>query len=243
MDRRRTWHARARGLRPRPRVHGDVGVLRDDRRGRGDRDDPPRARARDRLPRHGRHVRPRREREARRQGDPRPARGGHPRDEVRQRPQRRRLARGARRRRVRAAGVRGLAAAARRRLHRPLLPAPRRLPRADRGDGRRDGGARRGGQGALPRPLRGVAGDDPPRARRPPDLGAPDRVLAVDARPGGRPAADVPRARHRLRRLQPARPRLPHRPDLRRRTISRRATSAATTRASRARTSSETSTS
>ena len=33
------------------------------------------------------------------------------------------------------------------------------------------------------------------------------------ARPGGRDPADVPRARHRLRRLQPARPRLPHRRD------------------------------
>jgi hypothetical protein len=41
--------------------------------------------------------------------------------------------------------------------------------RPDRGDGRRDGRARRGGQGALPRPLRGLARDDPPRARRAPD--------------------------------------------------------------------------
>ena len=32
--------------------------------------------------------------------------------------------------------------------HRPLLPAPRRSERADRGDGRRDGRARPGGQGA-----------------------------------------------------------------------------------------------
>ena len=42
------------------------------------------------------------------------------------------------------------------------------------------------GQGPLPRPLRGGAGDDPPRARRAPDHRPADRVLAVDARPRGR---------------------------------------------------------
>ena len=68
------------------------------------------------------------------------------------------------------------------------------------------------GQGALPRPLRGGAGDDPPRARRAPDHGAADRVLAVGARPRGGDPADGARARHRLRGLQPARARLPHRP-------------------------------
>ena len=45
------------------------------------------------------------------------------------------------------AGLRRLAAAARRRPHRPLLPAPRRQDRPDRGDRRRHGGARRGRQG------------------------------------------------------------------------------------------------
>ena len=77
----------------------------------------------------------------------------------------------------------------------------------------RDGRARPGGQGALPRPLRGRARDDPPRARRSSDLGAADRVLALDARSRGRDPADRPRARNRLRRLQPARPRLPLRAD------------------------------
>ena len=134
-------------------------------------------------------------------------------------------------------------AAARRRPHRPLLPAPRRLPRPDRGDGRRDGGARRSGQGSLPRALRGLARDDPPRARRAPDLGAPVRVLALDARPRGRAArrraassgsASSPTARSAAA-SSPAR--------FGRRTTSRRATSAATSRASRARTSSGTSTS
>ena len=68
------------------------------------------------------------------------------------------------------------------------------------------------GQGPLPRALRGGAGDDPARARGPPDHRAADRVLALEPRPRGRDPADRPRARHRLRRLQPARPRLPHRP-------------------------------
>ena len=112
---------------------------------------------------------------------------------------------------VRQGRVRGVAAAARRRPHRPLLPAPRRPADADRGDRRRDGRARRGGQGPLPRPVRGGARDDPPRARRAPDLGAADRVLGLGARAGGRDPADAARAGHRLRALQPARPRLPHR--------------------------------
>ena len=38
------------------------------------------------------------------------------------------------------------------------------------------------------------------------------RALPVEPRPGGRDPAHRRRARHRLRRLQPARPRLPHRP-------------------------------
>ena len=46
--------------------------------------------------------------------------------------------------------------------------------------------ARGGGQGPLPRPVGGQRRDDPPRARRPPDHGAADRVLALDARPRGR---------------------------------------------------------
>ena len=53
--------------------------------------------------------------------------------------------------------LRRVAAAARRGPHRPLLPAPRRQDRPDRGDRRRDEGARRGRQGPPPRALRGVA--------------------------------------------------------------------------------------
>ena len=56
------------------------------RRRRGvDRHDPPRARARRDVARHGRHVRPAHERAARRPGDRRPARPGRARDEVRHR--------------------------------------------------------------------------------------------------------------------------------------------------------------
>ena len=47
-----------------------------------------------------------------------------------------------------------------------------------------------GRQGALPRPVRGGAADDPPRARRAPDRRAADRVLAVEPRPRRRAAAD-----------------------------------------------------
>ena len=80
---------------------------------------------------------------------------------------------------------------------------------ADRGDGRRDGRDGQGGQGPPPRVQRGLAGDAAPRARRPPDHRAADRVLPVDPRPRGRDPADLPRAGHRLRRLLAARPRLP----------------------------------
>ncbi len=52
------------------------------------------------------------------------------------------------------------------RPHRPLLPAPRRPRDADRGDRRRDGRARAGGQGPPPRALRGGRRDDPPAPSR-----------------------------------------------------------------------------
>ena len=83
-------------------------------------------------------------------------------------------------------GMRGQPAAPRRRDDRPLLPASRRSRRADRGDRGRDGGARAGRKGALPRAVRGVAGDAATRASRASDHRAADRILALDARPGGR---------------------------------------------------------
>ena len=64
-------------------------------------------------------------------------------------------------RRARASLDRGVTRAARHRLRRPLLPAPRRPHGAHRGDGRRDGRARPGGKGAPHRPERGGARDDP----------------------------------------------------------------------------------
>ena len=64
---------------------------------------------------------------------------------------------------------------------------------ADRGDRRRDGRAREGGQGAPHRPQRGGARDDPPRARGAPDHGAADastRCGRATSRPRScRPAA------------------------------------------------------
>ena len=114
---------------------------------------------------------------------------------------------------------------------------------ADRGDGRRDGGARRGGQGAPPRPVRGGARDDPPRARGASDHRAADRVLAVDARSRGRdprrPCASSASASSPTARSAAASS--PGRSS--RSTTSTRTTSAAATRASRARTSRRTSTS
>ena len=168
------------------------------------------------VPRHRRLLRPAHERGARRPGDRRPPRRGRPRDEVRHRPRARTdpTARGSTgrpstcarpaRRSLRRLGVD---------THRPLLPAPRRPRGPDRGDGRRDGGAR------ARRARCATSGS----RRRPPETirrahavhpisGAADGVLALEPRSRGRAAADRARARDRLRRLQPARPRLPDRP-------------------------------
>ena len=198
-------------------------------RGRVDRDDPPRARARRHLPRHGRHVRPVHERGARRPGDRRPPRRGRARDEVRQRARRgRRVPRHQRPRRVRPLRVRGVAAAARRRARSTSTTSTASTSDADRGDGRRDGRARRRQGKVRYLGLSEAAPDTIRRApRRPPDHRAADRVLALDARPRGRDPADGARARHRLRRLQPARPRLPDRRDPLRRRARRATTSGA----------------
>ena len=187
MKKRTAWTRRPRGLRDRPRLHGHVGLLRTGRRRRVARgrssarsisaatsSTPPTCTGR--TPTSGSSGR-----------DRRAPRRGVPGDEVRHQAgaRRGRQARAPldrRHARLRAQRLRGLAAAARRRAHRSLLPAPRRPEHADRGDGRRDGRARRRGQGAPPRPLGGERRDDPPRARGAPDHGGADRVLAVDAR-------------------------------------------------------------
>ena len=149
----------------------------------------------------------------------------------------RRVPRRPRRSAVRQGVLRREPEAARRRRDRPLLPAPRRSQDADRGDGRRDGRAGEGGQGAAPRAVRGGAGDDPPRGEGPPDRGAADGVLALEPRARGRDPADGPRAGHRLRRLQPAGARVPHRRSSRRSTTCRPTTTAAIRPGSRGRTS------
>ena len=178
-----------------------------------DRDDPSRARSRHQFPRHGGHLRPVHERAAGRPGHPRPPRRGRARDEVRQRAQRgRHVPRRQRPTRIRASGLRRVAAAARRRHHRPLLPAPRRPEDADRGDRRRDGGAGDGRQGALPRPVGSRRPQTIRRAHAVHPIAALQTEYSLWSRdPEDGAPRDVPRAGHRVRRLQPARPRLPDR--------------------------------
>ena len=95
---------------------------------RVDRDDSPRARPRRHVPRHGRHVRPVHQRAAGRPRDPRSPRrrSSSPRSSATCAAENGDVPRHQRPARVRAPGVRRVAAAARRRHHRPLLPAPRR---------------------------------------------------------------------------------------------------------------------
>ena len=88
------------------------------------------------------------------------------------------------------------------------------------------------GQGALPRAVGGQRRLDPPRRRRAPDRRAAERVVAVDPRPRGARSCRRPRARHRHRAVQPARPRLPHRGRSPARPTSPRTTSGAAIRGS-----------
>ena len=135
---------------------------------------------------------------------------------------------------------RGLAAAAGHRPHRPLLPAPGRPEHAHRGHRRGAGRTGRRGQDPPHRPVRGLGRHHPPRPRRPPDHRAAVGVLAVDPRPGARGAAAAARARHRVRALLAAGPRVPHRRPSARSTTSPTTTGAGPTPGSPARTSSAT---
>ena len=81
---------------------------------------------------------------------------------------------------------RGQPEAARRRLHRSLLPAPRRSRRADGRRRRRREGPDRARQGSLFRPVGGGREIYPPRARRAAGRRAAKRIFAVDARARGR---------------------------------------------------------
>src|SRR4029453_16853148 len=60
--------------------------------------------------------------------------------------------------------------------------------------------------GALPRPVRGGAGDGAPRASRASDQRSAERVLAPLSRASRGGAPDAARARHLVRRLLSARP-------------------------------------
>ena len=103
--------------------------------------------------------------------------------------------------------------------------------RGRRGHGQ---GPDRRGQGQALRAVRSRRGDHPPRARGAAAHRAPERVLALDARAGGRDPAHARRARHRLRPVQPARQGLPDRQDRRDRRPSTAPTSATWSHASRA---------
>ncbi len=211
------------GIGHRPRVHGHVGLLRHHGPERGHRDHPTRPGDRRHLPRHRAALRPAHQRVAGRRGDQGPPRRVRDRHQV-QLPDGRRGA--GRHEHDRAAGRLGracpqlrprLAGAPGHRPHRPVLPAPGRPRGAHRGDGRCPRGAGGGGQGAAHRAERGERGDDPARPCRPPDHRGAERVLAVDAGRGGRGAARLPGAGHRLRAVLAARPRFPRRPLLLRR--------------------------
>ena len=175
-------------LRPRPRLHGHVRLLRPGRRGRVARHDPRRARRGRDPARHRRLLRDGPQRAAARatrcadaaartcRSASSSARCADPDSAL------------ARLRRPAAAVknfARVLAAAARHRPHRRLPAGPPRPGRADRGHRRRD---RRADQGRLRPPhraLRGRRRDDAPRARGAPDRRPPDRVLADLARHRG----------------------------------------------------------
>ena len=84
--------------------------------------------------------------------------------------------------------------------------------RADRGDGRRDGRSRARGQGPLSRPL-GSGPRSLRRAHRTHPIAALQSEYSLWTRePEARRVAGLPRARDRLRPVQPAGPRLPDRP-------------------------------
>ena len=149
-------------------------------------------RSRHRSPRLLRHVRLGSQRGGARPGHQGPARSGRACHEIR--PD---AARGPGQWRrwqsaIRSTSLRGEPEAAGRRCDRRLLPAPRRSERADRGDRRRDGRPRPAGQGALPRTVRGEAGDDPAGPQSAPDLSRANRILPpLQNRSGGNAGDDA----------------------------------------------------
>ncbi len=194
-------------------MHGPLGVLRP--ADSGSRRHPPSPRGRrpgcDAL-RHRRELRGRPQRDPGRQGAGRPqGEPGH-RDQVRP-PARRRWHPPGHRRlaRERPACLEREPGAPRHGPHRPVLPPSRRSRHAHRRDGRRHGAAGGGRQGAGTGALGGVRRDIAARTRRPPDHGAPDRVLALQPGDRGGDPPHVRRARRLARRLFPARTGSAHR--------------------------------
>ena len=174
-----------------------------------------RARARSHLPRHGRHVRLGRERAARRQGDRGPARGRRAGDEVRQRPRsERRVPRHQRQpRRTSAPPARHRCSdSASRRSTSTTSTGSTCRRRSRRPSARWPSSCRRGrcATSASPRRRRTTIR----RAHAVHPISALQSEYSLWTRdPEAEVAADGARARDRLRRLQPARPRLPLRPD------------------------------
>ena len=180
----------------------------------GDRADPRGGGARRHLLRHRRDLRPLHQRGDGRRGAGAGARPGGDRHQVRlqHRPGDRQAGRHGQPARAYPRGRRRVAEAAGRRGHRPVLPAPRRSRRADRGRGGRGPGPDRRRQGQAFRPVRARRADDPPRPCGAAGHRDPERIFAVDARAGDqRHAAGLRGAWHRLRALQPARQGLPDR--------------------------------
>ncbi len=201
-----TTHPRPKrppGLRPRPRLHGPELRLRPGhRRARRHRPDPRRPRTRRHLLRYRRSLW-RHQRADRRGSAGAGARPGRHRHQVRL--PRRRGRRGPRQQpAAHPRRGRSLAEKPAHRAHRPVLPAPGRSERADRGRGRRCGRPDTRRESRPFRPVRGRRRFDPPRPRRTAGSGAAKRVFAVVARAGARDPAAAGRTRHRLRVLQPA---------------------------------------
>ena len=178
--------------------------LRAERGGGVGTDDSCGARPGDHADRHGRRVRRRTQRGTRRARDRRASRSDRAHHEVRpclpRRPDRR----------GRLTGScppldRAQPASAQGRRRRSVHPPSRRPGDADRGDGRRDGRARRRGKGPSSRVVRARTRDAAPGACGPPHRGDRVGVLAVDARCRGGGAPDRARAGDRLHRVQPAR--------------------------------------
>ena len=169
-----------------PRLHGHEPELRPGRLGRVDRHDPPRARARRHVPRHRQRLRRRAQRGARRPGHRTTAatRCSSPPSSASTATSRRASARSTARR----AYVQACCEDSLLRLGVDVIDLYYLHRPPDDAEIEETVGAMAelvaGGQGALPRAVRGRRRAAAPRARRAPDHRGAERVLAVDPRPG-----------------------------------------------------------